>query len=41
MLLVAGIIGGLLAGFAVGAAFAILTALFTHPTIRGYFRKPA
>ncbi|MBB3592910.1 uncharacterized protein involved in exopolysaccharide biosynthesis [Rhizobium sp. BK529] len=38
---VAGIIGGLLAGFVVGAGFAILTGLFSHPVIRSYFRKPA
>lgn len=41
MLLVAGVIGGLLAGFAVGAGFAILAALFTHPVIRGYVRRSA
>jgi uncharacterized protein involved in exopolysaccharide biosynthesis len=41
MLLVAGIIGGLLAGFAAGAGFAILAALLTHPVIRGYVRRSA
>ncbi len=40
IIIVAGIIGGLLAGFAVGAGFAILAGLFSHPVIRGYFRKP-
>ncbi|MBX5225775.1 GumC family protein [Rhizobium sp. NLR9b] len=39
ILLVAGIVGGLLAGFFIGAAFAILAGLFGHPVIRGYFRK--
>ncbi|MDM9619543.1 GumC family protein [Rhizobium sp. S96] len=41
MFLVAGAIGGLLAGFAAGVGFAILASLITHPVIRGYFRKPA
>ena len=40
ILLVAGIIGGLLAGFVVGAGFAVLAGLFGHPVIRSYFRKP-
>ena len=35
-----GLSGGLLAGFAVGAGFAILAGLFSHPTVRSYFRKP-
>ncbi|WP_434711851.1 GumC family protein [Rhizobium sp. YTUHZ045] len=39
ILMVAGIIGGFLAGFFLGAAFAILAGLFGHPIIRGYFRK--
>ncbi|MBY4631068.1 GumC family protein [Rhizobium croatiense] len=39
ILLVAGIIGGLLAGFVVGAGFAIFAGLFSHPIIRSYFRK--
>ncbi|QKK31501.1 GumC family protein [Rhizobium indicum] len=39
ILLVAGIIGGFLAGFVVGAGFAILAGLFGHPVIRSYFRK--
>ncbi|QSY94582.1 GumC family protein [Rhizobium bangladeshense] len=39
ILMVAGIIGGFLAGFFLGAAFAILAGLFGHPVIRGYFRK--
>ncbi|NLS01914.1 GumC family protein [Rhizobium sp. P32RR-XVIII] len=39
VLLVAGVIGGLFAGFAAGAAFAILASLFAHPVIRGYFRR--
>lgn len=41
VIMVAGMIGGLLAGFAVGAGFAILAGLFAHPVIRSYFRKPA
>ncbi len=41
IIMVAGVIGGLLAGFAVGAGFAILAGLFSHPVIRSYFRKPA
>ncbi|MBB3655865.1 uncharacterized protein involved in exopolysaccharide biosynthesis [Rhizobium sp. BK650] len=41
IIVVAGIIGGLLAGFAAGAGFAILASLFSHPVIRSYFRKPA
>ena len=40
-LLIAGVIGGLFAGFLLGAGFAILASLFAHPTVRGYFRKPA
>lgn len=40
-LLIAGIIGGFFAGFLLAAGFAILAALTAHPTIRGYFRKPA
>ncbi|AHG47699.1 sugar transporter [Rhizobium leguminosarum bv. trifolii CB782] len=40
ILLVAGIIGGFLAGFVVGAGFAILAGLFGHPVVRSYFRKP-
>jgi uncharacterized protein involved in exopolysaccharide biosynthesis len=39
VLLIAGIIGGLFAGFALGAGFAILASLFGHPVIRGYFRR--
>ncbi|MBX5220308.1 GumC family protein [Rhizobium sp. NLR8a] len=39
ILMVAGVIGGFLAGFFLGAAFAILAGLFGHPVIRGYFRK--
>ncbi|MGO8403978.1 sugar transporter, partial [Rhizobium ruizarguesonis] len=39
ILLIAGIIGGFLAGFIVGAGFAILAGLFGHPVIRSYFRK--
>ncbi|WP_064711824.1 GumC family protein [Rhizobium bangladeshense] len=39
ILMVAGIIGGFLAGFFLGAAFTILAGLFGHPVIRGYFRK--
>ncbi|WP_434729748.1 GumC family protein [Rhizobium binae] len=39
ILLVAGIIGGLLAGFVIGAGFAILAGLFSHPIIKGYFRR--
>ncbi|WP_183823547.1 GumC family protein [Rhizobium sp. BK377] len=41
VIMIAGLIGGLLAGFAVGAGFAILAGLFSHPIIRSYFRKPA
>ncbi|WP_283195755.1 GNVR domain-containing protein [Rhizobium sp. AN80A] len=40
-LLIAGVIGGLLAGFLAGAGFAILASLVAHPTVRGYFRKSA
>ncbi|WP_183745789.1 GumC family protein [Rhizobium sp. BK196] len=40
VIMIAGLIGGLLAGFAVGAGFAILAGLFSHPIIRSYFRKP-
>lgn len=40
-LLIAGVIGGLLAGFLAGAGFAILASLAAHPTVRGYFRKSA
>ncbi|MDO3433249.1 GumC family protein [Rhizobium sp. CBN3] len=39
ILMVAGIIGGFLAGFFLGAAIAILVGLFGHPVIGGYFRK--
>lgn len=39
ILLVAGVIGGFLAGFVIGAGFAILAGLFGHPVIRNYFRK--
>ena len=39
ILLVAGIIGGALAGFFLGAAFAILAGLFGHPVIRSYFKR--
>ncbi len=41
ILLIAGVIGGLFAGFAAGAGFAILASLFVHPVIRGYFRREA
>jgi uncharacterized protein involved in exopolysaccharide biosynthesis len=40
IIVVAGIIGGMLAGFAVGAGFAILAGLFSHPVVKSYFRKP-
>ncbi|MBB3965178.1 GumC family protein [Rhizobium metallidurans] len=40
-LLIAGVIGGMLAGFLVGSGFAILASLAAHPTVRGYFRKSA
>jgi uncharacterized protein involved in exopolysaccharide biosynthesis len=39
VLLIAGLIGGLFAGFALGSAYAILASLFSHPVIRGYFRR--
>jgi uncharacterized protein involved in exopolysaccharide biosynthesis len=39
ILLIAGIIGGALAGFFLGAAFAILAGLFGHPVIRSYFKR--
>lgn len=40
MLLIAGVIGGFLAGFAAGAGFAVLASLLAHPVIRGYIRRP-
>jgi uncharacterized protein involved in exopolysaccharide biosynthesis len=39
VLLIAGLIGGLFGGFALGAGFAVLASLFRHPVIRGYFRR--
>lgn len=38
VLMMAGLMGGLFAGFGLGAAFAILASLFRHPVIRSYFR---
>jgi uncharacterized protein involved in exopolysaccharide biosynthesis len=41
MLLIAGVVGGFLAGFAAGAGFAVLASLLAHPVIRSYIRRPA
>ncbi|QFY61968.1 sugar transporter [Rhizobium grahamii] len=38
ILLIAGVIGGLLAGFLAGAGFAIVASLVSHPVIRSYLR---
>jgi uncharacterized protein involved in exopolysaccharide biosynthesis len=40
VLFVAGLVGGLFAGFAAGAALAILAGLAGHPVVRSYFRRP-
>ncbi len=41
MLLIAGVIGGFLAGFAAGAGFAVLASLLAHPAVRAYTRRPS
>lgn len=41
VMLIAGLLGGLFAGFAIGAGFAILASLFSHPVVRSYIRRPA
>ncbi|WP_454853366.1 GumC family protein [Rhizobium binxianense] len=40
VLFIAGLLGGLFAGFAAGAGLAILAGLVGHPVVRSYFRKP-
>ncbi|MEZ2132878.1 MULTISPECIES: GumC family protein [unclassified Sinorhizobium] len=38
VLMIAGLMGGLFAGFGFGAVFAVFASLFRHPVIRSYFR---
>lgn len=41
VMIVAGTIAGGVLGFGLGAVFAILAALFRHPSLRSYFARPA